>query len=35
VIVVDDLTVDAFAQAKIDENVKALLEERDAVSNLL
>ena len=35
VIVVDDLPVDAFAQAKIDENVAALLEERDAVSELL
>ena len=35
VIVVDDLPVDAFAQAKIDENVAALLGERDAVSELL
>lgn len=35
VIVVDDLSVDTFAQAKIDENVTALLEERDAVSDLL
>ena len=35
VIVVDDLAVDTFAQAKIDENVTALLEERDAVSDLL
>ena len=35
VIVVDDLSVDAFAQAKIDENVAALLGERDAVSELL
>ncbi|HJM29610.1 MAG: malate dehydrogenase [Candidatus Thalassarchaeaceae archaeon] len=35
VIVVDDLTVNAFAQAKIDENVAALLGERDAVSDLL
>ena len=35
VIVVDDLAVDTFAQTKIDENVTALLEERDAVSELL
>jgi malate dehydrogenase len=35
VIVVDDLSIDEFAQAKIDENVAALLEERDAVSDLL
>ena len=35
VIVVDNLSVDTFAQAKIDENVTALLEERDAVSDLL
>ena len=34
-IVVEDLTVDEFAQQKIDENVNALLEERDAVSELL
>ena len=34
-IVVEDLSVDEFAQQKIDENVKALLEERDAVSELL
>ncbi|MED5230805.1 MAG: malate dehydrogenase [Candidatus Thermoplasmatota archaeon] len=35
VIVVEDLPLDDFAQAKIDENVKALLEEREAVSELL
>lgn len=35
VIVVDNLSIDTFAQAKIDENVTALLEERDAVSDLL
>jgi len=35
VIVVDDLSVDTFAQAKIDENVAALLSEREAVSDLL
>jgi malate dehydrogenase len=34
-IVVEDLFVDEFAQQKIDENVNALLEERDAVSELL
>jgi malate dehydrogenase len=34
-IVVEDLFVDEFAQQKIDENVTALLEERDAVSELL
>ena len=34
-IVVEDLPVDEFAQQKIDENVNALLEERDAVSELL
>tara|TARA_B100001142_G_C14295223_1_gene640573 strand:+ start:441 stop:1427 length:987 start_codon:yes stop_codon:yes gene_type:complete len=34
-IVVEDLLVDEFAQQKIDENVNALLEERDAVSELL
>ena len=34
-IVVEDLSVDEFAQQKIDENVNALLEERDAVSELL
>ena len=35
VIVVDDLSVDTFAQTKIDENVAALLSEREAVSDLL
>ena len=35
IIVVEDLPIDGFAQTKIDENVKALLEERDAVSELL
>ena len=35
IIVVEDLHIDEFAQTKIDENVKALLEERDAVSELL
>ena len=35
VVVVEDLPVDSFAQSKIDENVAALLEERDAVSELL
>ena len=35
VIVVEDLYVDEFTQQKIDENVNALLEERDAVSELL
>ena len=34
-IVVEDLSVDEFAQQKIDENVNALLEERDAVSELV
>ena len=34
-IVVEDLSVDEFALQKIDENVNALLEERDAVSELL
>ena len=33
--VVDDLPVDAFAQAKIDDNVAALQEERAAVADLL
>ena len=33
--VVEDLPVDAFAQSKIDENVSALMEEREAVSELL
>ncbi len=35
VVVVDDLDIDAFAQSKIDENITALLEEREAVSELL
>tara|TARA_B100000945_G_scaffold319461_2_gene326725 strand:+ start:1401 stop:2396 length:996 start_codon:yes stop_codon:yes gene_type:complete len=35
IIVVEDLSVDEFAQQKIEENVNALLEERDAVSELL
>ena len=35
IFVVEDLPIDEFAQTKIDENVKALLEERDAVSELL
>ena len=34
-IVVEDLSIDEFAQQKIDENVNALLEARDAVSELL
>ena len=34
-IVVEDLQIDSFAQSKIDENIAALLEERDAVSELL
>ena len=34
IIVVEDLPVDEFAQTKIDENVTALLEERNAVSDL-
>ena len=33
--VVEDLRIDIFAQSKIDENVTALLEEREAVSDLL
>lgn len=33
--VIDDLPVDAFAQAKIDDNVAALQEEREAVADLL
>ena len=33
--VVEDLPIDDFAQMKIDENVTALLEEREAVSDLL
>ena len=35
IIVVEDLSIDEFAQEKIHENVQALLEERDAVSELL
>ena len=35
VIVVDNLPIDSFAQMKIDENIAVLLEERDAVSELL
>ncbi|MEK9804883.1 MAG: malate dehydrogenase [Euryarchaeota archaeon] len=35
IIVVEDLAIDEFAQKKIHENVQALLEERDAVSELL
>ena len=35
IIVVEDLAIDEFAQKKIHENVRALLEERDAVSELL
>ena len=35
IIVVEDLPVDAFARSKIDENIAVLLEERDAVSELL
>ena len=35
IIVVEDLAIDDFAQKKIHENVQALLEERDAVSELL
>jgi malate dehydrogenase len=35
IVVVDDLPIDLFAQSKIDENVSVLLEERDAVSELL
>jgi len=35
IIVVEDLSIDEFAQQKIDENVNALLEEREAVSELL
>jgi len=33
--VVEDLPVDSFAQSKIDENITMLLEEREAVSELL
>ena len=35
VIVVDNLPIDSFAQMKIDENVSVLLEEREAVRELL
>jgi len=35
IVVVEDLLLDEFAQSKIDENIAALLEERDAVSDLL
>ncbi len=35
IIVVDNLEIDAFAQSKIDENIAALMEEREAVSELL
>ena len=35
IIVVEDLAIDEFAKKKIYENVRALLEERDAVSELL
>ena len=35
IVVVEDLPIDAFAQSKIDENIAVLLEERDAVSELL
>ena len=35
IIIVEDLPIDKFAQAKIDENVAALVEERNAVSELL
>lgn len=35
IIVVENLPVDEFAQSKIDENVTALVEERNAVSDLL
>tara|TARA_B100000131_G_scaffold247016_1_gene240045 strand:- start:457 stop:861 length:405 start_codon:yes stop_codon:yes gene_type:complete len=33
--VVDNLEIDEFAQAKISENIQALLQEREAVSELL
>jgi hypothetical protein len=33
--VVEDLAIDEFAQKKINENVQALIEEREAVSELL
>ena len=35
IIVIEDLPIDEFAQSKIDENVAALIEERDAVIDLL
>ncbi|MAC96885.1 MAG: malate dehydrogenase [Euryarchaeota archaeon] len=35
IIVVEDLAIDEFAQKKINENVQALIEEREAVSELL
>ena len=35
IIVVEDLAIDEFAQKKIHENVQALIEEREAVSELL
>jgi len=35
IIVVEDLSIDEFAQKKINENVQALIEEREAVSELL
>jgi hypothetical protein len=35
VIVVDNLPIDSFAQMKIDENVSVLMEEREAVRELL
>ena len=35
IMVVENLPVDAFTQSKIDENIAVLLEERDAVSELL
>ena len=33
--VVDNLEIDEFAQGKISENIQALLQEREAVSELL
>ena len=35
IIVIGDLPIDEFAQSKIEENVAALLEERNAVNDLL
>ena len=35
IIVIEDLPIDEFAQSKIEENVAALLEERNAVNDLL